>query len=259
MFNFPSQRILIHTAILTSLSLFSGQAVAQKLEEVVVTAQKRVESLMDVPISISAVDGERIKNSGVQRFEDLTAYVPNFQVTPEPIGDKINIRGIQSGSQAGFEQSVATFVDGIYRGHRTQSRFSFLDVAMVEVLRGPQPTLFGKNTIAGPLNIRTAKPTDEFEGEITTAYNLEFDETELQGYVSGPITDSLRGRLVLLDREMEEGWVENLAYDEDNPINNETFGRVALEWDAGEQTLVAFRYEMGNFEVAEVPTISVMT
>ena len=110
----------------------------------------------------------------------------------DPIGDKINIRGIQSGNQAGFEQSVATFVDGIYRGRGIQSRFSFLDVAMVEVLRGPQPTLFGKNTIAGALNITTAKPTQELAAEASATYNPEFDEMELQGFVSGPITDNLQ-------------------------------------------------------------------
>ena len=213
---FPSNRTLIHTAILGSLPLIAGQAAAQaKLEEVVITAQKRVESLMDVPISVSAVDGEAIKDSGIQRFEDLTAYVPNFQVSQDPIGDKINIRGIQSGTQAGFEQSVGTFVDGIYRGRGSQARNAFLDVAMVEVLRGPQPTLFGKNTIAGALNITTAKPTAELEAELSAAYNIDFDETELQGYISGPITDSLRGRLVGMDRQMDEGWVENLAYDDD--------------------------------------------
>lgn len=210
---------------------------------------------MDVPISVSAMDGEKIQDSGIQRFEDLTAYVPNFTVTQDPIGDKINIRGIQSGTQAGFEQSVATFVDGIYRGRGTQARFSFLDVAMVEVLRGPQPTLFGKNTIAGALNITSARPTEELAGEISATHNPEFDESELQGYISGPITETLRGRLVVLDREMDEGWVNNVAYDEDIANTDERFARAALEWDADDKTRVSLRYEFGDFEVGGQPWV----
>jgi len=252
----PVKPKLLATAVASTLLIGAGSAAAQlKLEEVVVTAQKRVESLQDVPISVSAIDGEKITDAGIQRAEDLTAYVPNFQVNQDPIGDKINIRGIQSGNQAGFEQSVATFVDGIYRGRGTQSRFSFLDVAMVEVLRGPQPTLFGKNTIAGAVNITTQKPTQEMEAEISAMYNPEFDETELQGIISGPLTDSLRGRLVLLDRQMEEGWVENMAYDEDNPDSDEQFARVALEWDATDVTLVSLRAEWGDFDINGQPWV----
>lgn len=237
-------------AVASALSLSTGAALAQKkLEEVVVTAQKRAQSLMDVPISVSAIDGGKIQDAGIQRAEDMTAYVPNFQINQDPIGDKINIRGIQSGNQAGFEQSVATFVDGIYRGRGVQSRFSFLDVSMVEVLRGPQPTLFGKNTIAGALNITTAKPTDELTGEISASYNFEFDETELQAWVAGPITDSLRGRLVVMDRQMEEGWIENVAYDADSPASDEQFARMSLEWDISDSTRLALRHEIGDFEV----------
>jgi iron complex outermembrane recepter protein len=247
---------VISSAVAAALLIGSVQTLAQaKLEEVIVTAQKRAESLMDVPISVSAIDGQTISNSGMQRAEDLSAYVPNFQVNKDPIGDKINIRGIQSGNQAGFEQSVATFVDGIYRGRGVQARFSFLDVAMVEVLRGPQPTLFGKNTIAGAVNITTAKPTEEFESELSAAYNDEFEESEFQGFISGPLTDSLRGRLVLLDRQMDKGWVNNRAYDEDGPDTDEFFGRAALEWDATENTLVSVKYEYGDFTIKGQPWV----
>jgi outer membrane receptor protein involved in Fe transport len=158
---------------------------AQKLEEVLVTAQKRAESLQDVPISVAAVSGENVRNFNIQRFEQLSAYVPNFSVSRQAIGDTINIRGIQSGNQAGFEQSVGTFVDGVYRGRGTQIRNAFMDVATVEVLRGPQGTLFGKNTVAGALNIRTNGPTDDFESTLTAMYTDEFDETEFQGYGHG--------------------------------------------------------------------------
>lgn len=247
---------LLATAFICSF-LMPVNSIAQGLvlEEVVVTAQKRKESLMDVPISVSVIDGEKIRNAGIHGLEDMAVYVPNFQISHDPISDKINIRGIQSGEQAGFEQSVATFVDGVFRGRGIQSRYSFLDVDMVEVLRGPQPTLFGKNTIAGALNIRTAKPTADLQTELSVQYNTEFEEVELQGHISGPLSDSLRGRVVLLSRNMREGWVENMAYDEDNPDSEESFGRISLEWDASESTQVSFRYEAGDAEITGQPWV----
>jgi outer membrane receptor protein involved in Fe transport len=242
-------------AVATAIAFTTMPSQAQQLEEVVVTAQKRVESLMDVPISVSALSGDKIADAGIQRSEDLAAYVPNFQVTQDPIGDKINIRGIQSGNQAGFEQSVATFVDGIYRGRGTQSRWSFLDVARVEVLRGPQPTLFGKNTVAGALNITTARPTQEWETELLAGYNTDFEETELQATVSGPLSDTVRARAVVQSREMDKGWVENISYGEDNPVTEELFARLALEWDISDRTQLFFKYEGGDFDVTGQPWV----
>jgi len=228
-------------------------SVGLALEEVVVTAQKRAQSMQAVPISVSPVSGERIAETGIVGFEDMSTYVPNFSVTKDPIGDKINIRGIQSGNQAGFEQSVGTFVDGIYRGRGQQARFAFMDVEMVEVLRGPQGTLFGKNTVAGALNIRSAKPTDEFEAEISAAYNIDFDETNIQAYVSGPLTDSLRARVALLSRDMDEGWMHNRFNDSDDPHTENLAGRISLEWDAMADTTISFKYENADYEVGALP------
>jgi outer membrane receptor protein involved in Fe transport len=249
---FSRPRLLSVAVAAFSLANAPG-ALAQQLEEVVVTAQKRAESLQDVPISVSAMDAEKISSAGIQRFEDMTAFVPNFSVTRDPIGDKINIRGIQSGNQAGFEQSVGTFVDGIYRGRGTQARFAFLDVEMVEILRGPQGTLFGKNTIAGALNIRSAKPTEEFSGQISAAYNVDFEESEFQGHVSGPLTDNLRGRLYAMNRSMDKGWVYNSFYDHDVSQTDENAIRLSLEWDLGEATTVSFKTEYADFEVIGQP------
>ena len=241
---------------LTILCTFTGQqAGAETFEQVTVTAQKRSESLQDVPISISVTDGQKIRDVGMQRAEDLAAYVPNFSVIQEPIGDKINIRGIQSGTLAGFEQSVATFVDDIYRGRGTQARWAFLDVERVEVLRGPQPTLFGKNSVAGAVNIVTAKPTDAFEGELSVTIQPEFDATEIQTHLSGPLSDRVRGRLTLLSRELDKGWVDNIVYSENNPAISELFSRGSLEWDISNDTVMFLKYESGGFETTGQPWV----
>jgi outer membrane receptor protein involved in Fe transport len=218
------------------------------LEEVVVTAQKRAESLQDVPISVSAMSGEKIAEAGIPGFQDFSAYVPNFNVTSNAIGDVISIRGIQSGILASVEQSVGTFVDGVYRGRGTQSRFSFLDVGTVEVLRGPQSTLFGKNTIGGALNITSAAPTEEFEAQLSALYELEHEETELQGYVSGPLSENVRGRLAFLTREMDEGWIENTYYDQNEPQTDEWAARGSIEWDVNENLLIKAKLEHGDWD-----------
>src|SRR5687767_10604446 len=132
------------------------------LEEVVVTAQKREESLQDVPLSVEAVTGDKLADVGIVRLDDLKGYVPNLQMSETGIANNIYIRGIGSGLNQGFEQSVSLYQDGVYRGRGHQARMPFLDLARVEVLRGPQPILFGKNSVAGTVNMVANLPSREF-------------------------------------------------------------------------------------------------
>ncbi len=119
------------------------------LEEVVVTARKREESLQDVPISINAVGGAKLEEAGINKLEDLQALVPNFQLTETGISTQMYVRGIGTSNNQGFEQSVGTYIDGVYYGRQQLIRAPMFDLARVEVLRGPQSILFGKNSIAG--------------------------------------------------------------------------------------------------------------
>ena len=165
------------------------------LEEVLVTARKRSESLQDVPLSVVAVGADKIYSADINRLEELQTYVPNLLVTQTALSTYISIRGIGSGENQGFEQSVGTYVDGVYHGRAQQSRMPFLDLERVEVLRGPQSTLFGKNSIAGALNIMTAQPTDFPKAEFRLLYEPDFDESKLDGFISGPLSTTLNGRL----------------------------------------------------------------
>ena len=122
------------------------------LEEVVVTAQKQEQSLRDVPLSVEAVLGDKLTDAGIVRLDELTAYVPNLRMSETGIANSIYIRGIGSGVNQGFEQSVSLYQDGVYHGRGHQSRMPFLDLERIEVLRGPQPILFGKNSVAGAVN-----------------------------------------------------------------------------------------------------------
>ena len=110
--------------------------------------------------------------SALQKAEDIQFLVPNFTLTETGIGTNAFIRGIGSGINQAFEQSVGTYIDGVHYGRAQQWRSPFLDLERVEVLRGPQSILFGKNSVAGAVNITTAKPTDEFEGSILISIEL---------------------------------------------------------------------------------------
>ncbi len=128
------------------------------------------------------------------------------------------MRGLGSGNNCGFEQSVGMYIDGIYMGRGRQYRAPFLDVERVEVLRGPQGILFGKNTIAGAINITTAKPNvgDDLNGELRLEYVPEYDTTIATGFLSGPIGDNFAARLAVRWHE-SDGYIENTFLGEDAP------------------------------------------
>jgi outer membrane receptor protein involved in Fe transport len=219
---------------------------AQVLEEVIVTAQKRAQSLADVPISVAAVSGDVIANRNIQSLASLSESVPNLFITESQIDSRIQIRGVQTGANKGFEQSVAMYVDGIYYGRSQLIRLPLMDLDRVEVLRGPQPTLFGKNAIAGAVSVWSATPTDEFEGSITASYEFEQEEPQISGMVSGPLSDNLSGRLVASYREME-GYFTNQVLGSDEPDIDETFVRGTLQWDTTDKLRVSLKGEYAEF------------
>ena len=194
--------ILNSTAMAMSFALCSTPVFAQDAQEeggldiIVVTAQKRAQGLSDVPISISAVSGEKIDAYGQTSLEEVSSAIPNLKITQTAIANRIAIRGIASGDNKGFEQSVAMFVDNIYYGRDQLSRLPLVDLERVEVLRGPQPTLFGKNAIAGAVNVTTRKPSDEFEGSLKALYEFNHNEAQVTGVLSGPISENIGARVV---------------------------------------------------------------
>ncbi len=237
------------------LVLATASAVAQDqdtstiLGEIIVTAQKRAESLQDVPLAVSAVSGAKIAESGIMKIEDLKNYVPTLFMTETAIGNNISIRGIFSGVNPGFEQSVGTYVDGVYRGRPQQTRAPFLDLERVEVLRGPQSILFGKNSVGGALNITTARPTEEFDAMVSALYEPRYDEQEFSAHMSGPFTDRMRGRLSARYREVD-GHIANPTVSSDDPSREETTVRGWLEFDISDNVTAALKAEFGEFDVA---------
>ncbi len=190
-------------AILTSLLLMALPAISGAqavLEEVVVTAQKREQSIQDVPISITAISGESLQANIVQDVYDLRATVPALEVRgvdPPSQGAAFAIRGLGSSVfNMGFEPTVGTFIDGVYVSRSGLVASSdLLDLERVEVLKGPQGTLFGKNTTGGVVHFITNKPSfDEVDGFAEVTYQ-EYDQVRVRGVVNVPFQDNFAARL----------------------------------------------------------------
>jgi iron complex outermembrane recepter protein len=235
-------------AVAIAAQVSSPMVAAQMLEEVVVTAQKRSESLQDVPISVSVLGGDKMDDAGIDKMEDLVGFVPNIHMTETGTSTQLRIRGIGTGNNQGFEQSVGQYVDGIYYGRQQLIRAPFMDLERVEVLRGPQPTLFGKNSIAGAVSYTTAKPTDEFVGELATSFEFEAaDALETSVILSGPLTQQLSARLAVRYYE-EDGYIDNLGTGNSSPEREENTVRGTLLWDDGENLEVILKLEHGTFD-----------
>jgi iron complex outermembrane receptor protein len=239
---------LLAAAIALSLT---APAIAQDdspaLEEVMVTAQKRPQSLRDVPLSVNALSGEKIDSSGITNIETMADYIPSFNMTQTGIGTNIAIRGISSGVNQGFEQSAAQFIDGIHYGRAQLSRAPFLDIERVEVLRGPQSILFGKNSTAGAISITTAKPGDELEGKLTALYEPEHGEQDVRLILSGPISDTVGGRLAILQSSID-GFMENTTLNRDESGDKNRVIRATLQWQPSDLWDITLKVEDGTFD-----------
>ncbi|MEM7082976.1 MAG: TonB-dependent receptor [Pseudomonadota bacterium] len=224
------------------------------LEEVFVTATKRTESIQDVPVSVSAVTGDQIEQLGIGDMEDLSLYIPNFEINSASILPNLYMRGLGSGATHSIEQSVGRFVDGVYISRAAINLHGFMDLESVEVLRGPQGTLFGKNTVAGALIMNTANPTGTFESgfDISTSdYSTTGGNTEFEGFVSGPLNDNLSGRIAVRLKE-SDGFYINRLEGPGGPNREDTGVRLKLEWTPSDVTTVRFKAEYNEFE-AEGP------
>ncbi len=177
------------------LILFAGSIATAEIEEIIVTATKRAESIQDVPISISAYSGDFLENSDIRTLQDLSLYAPNFTMaySSQATNARIFIRGIGSVGNSGIETSVGVFVDGVYYPRPGSVIGNLLDIETAEVLRGPQGTLFGRNTAAGALNLTTRNPTDDLEGYVQAGFG-DYGAYSLEGVVNTPFSDRVAGR-----------------------------------------------------------------
>ena len=222
--------------------LMSGLTAAQaqeggeppRLEEVTVTAQKRLQSLSDVSMSVSAVGADALANSQTSSIESLQYLVPSISFGNDFNFAKLFIRGIGLNSSfPGADPSVALHVDGAVIAQAGAQMGTMFDLERVEVLRGPQGTLYGRNATGGAVNLITAKPTDKMESYARLTVAGSDLETLAEGAVSGPLADTVRARIALryLDRD-GYGVNELTGHDIDNA--KQLSGRVSVQFVPGE-------------------------
>jgi len=217
------------------------------LDEIIVTAQKRVQTLQDVPISVTVVGGDKLVEAAIMNLDDLAPYVPNFSKSESGIGPVLQIRGIASGNNPGFEQSVVMYMDDIALARHSLARMPFMDLERVEVLRGPQNVLFGKNSIAGAISMVTAKPSDELEGSVSVRYDGKYDDNEVIGVLSGPFTDSFRGRIAVRQAE-RSGYALNSGNGRNEEQREESAVRATFALDVGENAELTLKYEHDSID-----------
>ncbi len=224
---------------------FAAPALAQAvIEEITVTAQKREENVADVPVAVSVLGRTQIDSAYASNLEELQALVPavSFRTGNTTRNSALTIRGVGTISfSVAAEPSVSTVVDNVVLGRSGQAFGDLYDLERVEVLRGPQGTLFGKNASAGVVNITTRRPGEEFEGYLSGTFYQD-DEYQVRARVSGPLTDSLRGSVTLLNSQFD-GYIRNV-------YNNETINgydkqgvRAMLEYDVSDETEVLVIFE----------------
>ncbi|SVA97685.1 uncharacterized protein METZ01_LOCUS150539, partial [marine metagenome] len=235
--------------VLTFLSSFSFQSYAQDesgLEEIVVTAQKRSESMQDVPISIQVFSADTIERLNISNTIDLVRNVPNMigiNNVGLPQAASYFLRGVgQDESISSLDPAVGTFVDGVYISRQIANNTRLYDVERAEVLRGPQGTLYGRNTSGGAVRIITQKPHDHNEGFIDIAYG-EYDTTEVTGKVNLVISDNIFAKFTAFRLDQSDGFLENVTLNRDQWVREATGVRVQILYSPSDQFEALFSYE----------------
>lgn len=238
------------------------------LEDIVVTARKRSESVQDVPVAVAAISEATIARQDLTSIEKIAARTPNLNVgrASNGSGAQLTLRGIGSSSTSiGIEQSVAVVVDGVYYGQGRIINEGFFDLGGIEILKGPQALFFGKNATAGVISIKTADPTDTFTVKARAGYEFKAQQAQVEAAVSGPIGENLGVRVAVRGSKMWGGYyrnespVRNIFYggnnyaaapvDKDTPGEKELLGRLTLKWEPTDNLTATFKVSGSRNEV----------
>ena len=191
-----------------------AQSAAQGLEEIIVTARKREENIQNVAIAVTALSQTEINRTFARDLKDLASMAPNLVIDDTSQGPggvaAIYIRGIGVADvEKSFDPAVGVVIDQVFIGANTGSILRSIDIGRIEVLRGPQGTQFGRNTIGGVINVERTKPTGEFGGKVRAGYG-DYDTYNVEGILNFPITDTLAAKLSATKREQQEGFYDNV-------------------------------------------------
>lgn len=226
-------------SLTTAIYLAAAPGVAQAQEaladgdEIVVTAQKRAENVQDVPVSVAAFSGDTMTRANVMSVQDIGRIATNFSTAKGAVASslRLSIRGIGAFGNTATEPSVAAFIDGVYVPRAGSIIGSFMDMESVEVLRGPQGTLFGRNASVGALSLHTATPKSDFSARVTAEAG-SYDRYKLDGYVNVPLSDSVAFRLAGQGQWFDGYWRNRLDGKRYGGQDDHSF-RASLKADLG--------------------------
>lgn len=243
------QPLVLATAVATVLCLPTVPALAQSpgysLEEVVVTARRRSENLQDVPIAVTAISGLELSLRGAADITELAQSIPSVTLEPSRATNTTLtafIRGVgQQDPLAGFEQGVALYLDDVYLARPQGALLDIYDVERIEVLRGPQGTLYGRNAVGGAIKYVTRRLSDEVEGSIRASYGA-YDQMDLVGRISAPVTDTLRVGATVASFN-RDGFGKNL-FTGGEQYDKDILGyRLSAEYEPTEKLLIRAAYD----------------
>lgn len=219
-------------ALQIAVSLAIPSAYAQVIEEVIVTAQKREESANEVGISLTAVSGDLMNNLGIQTVNDLSDFVPNLKIQNQFGGDQavFDVRGVALFSYDTASSSpVATYVDGVVLPYPAMTQGQIYDVERVEVLRGPQGTLFGKNTTGGAVSFISKGATEEFEGSVNASVG-NYELSRIEAAFGGPLSDTFGARIAAIYVRQGDGYQTDVFTGQHVGGIDRASGRLTLNW-----------------------------
>ncbi|MBT5032588.1 MAG: TonB-dependent receptor [Proteobacteria bacterium] len=227
------------TFMLAPVHVAAQAGVNPLLEEIIVTSRRREESLLDLPLSIAAMTAEQMEVQGVYSIDQAAQFVPNVTLTSSNRANntRVIIRGIGGGHpDPVFVFGSGMYIDGHYIPNSLGGYMSTMDIERVELLRGPQGTLFGKNVIGGAVNIISTKPQEEFDSSIT-ARLTDDGQRDIRGMLNIPISDNLFARIGV-GREEFDGYYKNEFLGIDSGFSENTSGRIALRWLPNDQLTI---------------------
>lgn len=226
-----------------------ASSVGAQMEEILVTSQHREQTLQDVSVAVTVIDSQVLDDFSVDRIEALGDFTPGMTVATSPGNFTApSIRGIGSNTGAQtLENSVGMFVDGVYASRFRQYQASVFDVDRIEVVKGGQGTLYGRNSSVGVISLTTRLPGEELGGYAIIEYETEFQTNVVSAAVDLPVSDSFRVRLAgkYLD---DPGYVKNTATSDDNPDREEQAFRATAVWDVSDNFEAIFRYTYAEFD-----------
>lgn len=263
-------KIIAGMGLVSLIALESSMASAQQdvadqyevseIEEIIVMSRRRAESLQDTPLSVTAITSEGMEARGIDKVSQVTQVAPNvvFEPTAPLSGSSNNgsifIRGIGTSEfSLGTDPGVGLYVDDVYLARTSGNVMDIVDAAAIEVLRGPQGTLFGRNSIGGAIIIRSKRPEDEFSGRVKAEYGDD-DLWSVSGMLNIPLTDTLRSRVSVM-RKSQDGYVDDAANIEDFGSKSSWAGRATIEWTPTETLMITSRFDYTKEDNSAAPYV----